>query len=195
MPSVFRLVVATLLVASPIRVGAQGTLIFNNRNLTDPVTGGIYHARVTLPDGSGARGSAFTAGLFVVEPGSLRLVFTTTFREVNDVVAGYFAGGGSYVTIPGIPRNSPATLRVRVWETTAGSYDNAVASGRYYGEFATGQPDNNLFIPALGPPPGALPDADLSGIQPLTLVPEPSVWMLFAFGALACLCASQRRGV
>ena len=98
------------------------------------------------------------------------------------------------MTIPGIPRYSPATLRVRVWETTAGSYENAVASGRYYGEFATGQPDNNLFIPALGPPPGGpLPDPDLSGIQPLTLVPEPSVWTLLAFGALACLCARRRR--
>jgi hypothetical protein len=56
---------------------------------------------------------------------------------------------------------------------------------KLYGEFATGQPDNNLFLPRLGGDPfGILLPPTLDGLKPLTLIPEPGVLTLFAMGAV-----------
>ena len=163
---------------------AQGSILFNNRGLTDPATGVRYDARVTLPDGTGAAGDAFTAGLFLVEGASLSLLGTTRFRSTSAQAAGFFLPEPGIIYVPGIPSGSSATFRVRVWETSAGSYDDAVARRMLHGEFQTDQPNNNLFIPALGPPPfGPISHPDLSGIHPLTLqVPEPTMGMLLIFG-------------
>jgi hypothetical protein len=53
-------------------------------------------------------------------------------------------------SVPGVPSGAPATFRVRVWETTAGSYENAVSTGACYGEFPTVSGNGEVFVPALG---------------------------------------------
>jgi hypothetical protein len=187
----FNLFCATIPFAQLI-VLAQGTLTFDNRNLTDPITGSRYEAPVSLPDGSAAAGDAFTAGLFLVQPGSLSLLATTTFR--TGAGAGFFLPPLSVVSVPGIPSGSAATFRARVWETAAGSFENAVAGRMLHGEFPTGDPENNLFVPALGPslPTGVLPP-DMSGIRPLTLqVPEPAFVALLALGGTMFAVARRR---
>jgi hypothetical protein len=171
---------------------AQGTIIFNNRSLTDRASGLIYHAPVTLPDGTGASGSEFTAGLFLVEGQQTTLLATTYFR--TGPAAGFVVQLPDTVKVPGILPGSPATFRARVWETSAGSYEGAVQRHMLHGEFLTGQPDNNLFVPALGPPPGGpFVDPDLSGIQPLTLVPEPATGVLLILGAFICFAVGRGR--
>jgi hypothetical protein len=170
---------------------AQGTILFSNRNLADPRTGALYDAPVSLPNGTRAEGGAFTAGLFVVEGDQLRLVHSRQFR--TGIGAGFFLQDPNPIEIGGVAPGSPATFRVRVWETSAGSYDNAVANQMLRGEFATGQPENNLSVPYVGPPPAnALPEANLSGIQPLTLVPEPTVTAMFVGGGIIWVAAWRR---
>jgi hypothetical protein len=177
-----RLIVFALLFYIARLAYAQGTILFSNRNLTDPLTGAIYHAPVTLPDGSAAAGSAFTAGLFLVEPTGLKLIGTTFLRP--GVGAGFWQAVG--FDVPSVAPGAPATFRARVWETSAGSYESAIGSMLLHGEFATGQADNNLFVNALGHPTAPLPTPDLSGIQPLTLVPEPAAGALLILGGFIC---------
>src|SRR5688500_1837850 len=115
-------VLSILVIANPFSARSQGTIIFDNKNLTDPTRGGIYHAPVTLPDETPLAGTAFTAGLFHVQSGSLTLLATSTFRSEFGI--GFFTEP-QLVGVPGVPEGSPATFRVRVWETSAGSYDAA----------------------------------------------------------------------
>ena len=163
---------------------AQATVTFHNRNLTDPRHGTIYHAPVLLPDGSGA-GPEFTPGLFLVTPGGPVLLAMTSLRGG--------AGGGFFspqivVRVPGLATVSTATFRVRVWETRAGSYDNAVANGFCFGEFQTTSGNNEITVVLSSDNlPGPLVPPSLNGILPLTLtcIPEPSTLSLaFILGLL-----------
>jgi hypothetical protein len=77
---------------------AQGTIFFNNRSLRLPDDSCCYDAPVTLPDGSGAAGETFTAGLFLVKESSLTVLATTSFR--TGVAAGYFLDP-PVVSVPG----------------------------------------------------------------------------------------------
>jgi hypothetical protein len=125
-----------------------------------------------------------------VQGNSLTPVTTAPFR-----IGGFFPEGGAYVaTVPGVPPGAAATFRVRVWETSAASYENAVATGLLHGEFTTGQPENDLYISALGPPPGGpLLGPDLYGIQPLTLMPEPTAAALLSLAGFFCLSLKRRK--
>jgi hypothetical protein len=83
---------------------------------------------------------------------------------------------------------------VRVWETGAGSYENAITSGMLHGEFPTGQPNNDLLLPRLGGDPNDhLFPAPLDGIQPFTLVPEPTTCAILALGGFLCFSLSRRK--
>ena len=174
-----------------VRVHGQGLIVFYNRNLIDPDSGARYDAPVTLPDGTGVYGSAFTAGLFVARADGLELLSSTLFHE-PPAGAGIFAQSQG-LEVPDIPSGAPATFRVRVWETLAGSYEAAVASGRYYGEFRTKSGSSDIFIPHLGfpNPPGTVRIPDMSGIQPLTLVPEPGTLALASLGGGVILLAQK----
>jgi hypothetical protein len=64
-----------------------------------------------------------------------------------------------------------------------------------HGEFPTDNPQNDLFIPALGPirPIGIFLPPDLGGIRPLTLqVPEPGFMALLALGGTVFAVARRR---
>jgi hypothetical protein len=189
MNSRFSLFCAGAIIFTNGAVLGQGTIIFYNRNLTDPNTGASYQARVTLPDGTGAEGGAFTAGLFLVQPNGLELLKTMPFRE--GAAPGYLLL--EVVIVPGIPSGSPAIFRARVWETAAGSFEAAMNLGKLHGEFRTQDGDNNIFIARLGSQFGqAFGTPDLSGIQPLTLVPEPSVLALVALAAFLMATTLRR---
>jgi hypothetical protein len=154
---------------------AQGTVAFNNR-----VTSIGLDAPIRMPDGVTGVGPGYSAALFlsgssganVLIPSSL-----TTFRA---------GAGAAYVvpsvaTVAGFAAGTVANLKIRAWDTTAGSYEAALASGKGYGESAEFQ------VTLTEPPafPADLP-ATLQGFN-VTIVPEPTTLALGALGAAALL--------
>jgi hypothetical protein len=103
---------------------AQGTINFNTRipeaGLDAPVTISIF--------GEGP-GPAYSAGLFLLNDGVLRLISdsVTTFSDgtANPQLAKYI--DPVIVEIPGIPAGSSATLHMRAWLTGAGSYEATIS--------------------------------------------------------------------
>ena len=170
-----KLLVALTAVLVSVSTFGQGTVFFNNR----PSTG---DARVSRQDGTGA-GAGITAQLFLVNGSTLTpLTPTTTFRDTSAAAA--FFVNALDLAVPGIPAGSPATLRMRAYSTSAGSYDAALAGAGLYGESA------NVTIQALGgitPAGGIVPTPELAGLQGFTLVPEPSTIALGILGAAALL--------
>lgn len=166
---------------------AQGSIFFYNRGLRDP-DGRLYEAPVSLPNGSLAEGDRFTAGLFLVNADQLTLIGTSPFRPGG--AAGFFFP--TVFDVPGVLPGSSGTFRARVWESAAGSYDAAVATGLLHGEFPTFRGDNTFVVgplaPRGGPGPIDLPSTD--GILPFTLIPEPSSAVTFCVGALIFFLAT-----
>ena len=156
---------------------AQGTVFCNNR----PSTG---DARFSNWDGTGL-GEGFTAQLFLVNGSTLTaLTPTTTFRTTSPAAA-YFINPLDIV-VPGIPAGSPATFRVRVYNSAAGSYEAAVHRGE----------SNDVTVQQLGgitPAGGIVPTPELAGLQGFALVPEPSIVPLGILGAAAFLFHRRRR--
>src|SRR5687768_7858769 len=143
------------LLISILTTFSQGILNFHNRGQHDPSMPPFYDAWVTLPDGTRAAGNAFTAGLYLVNPNdTLTLLATSPFRTGPG--AGLIVQA-STIPVPGHPPFSPATFRARVWETVAGSFENAAAAGMLHGEFPTRFPNNNIPIAELGTPFGIQP--------------------------------------
>ena len=159
---------------------AQGSLIFNNRTQTGD-------APVTRPNGLGA-GAGITAQLYLVGAGGALtpLTPTTTFRTTS-AAAAFFVTEINPFTITGILPGQTATVRMRAWETAAGSYEAAVNTAWLSGQ------SNDVIIPQLGGTPAGggapIPTPSLNGLQGfgLTSVPEPSTMALGIFGAAALL--------
>ena len=156
---------------------AQGTLIFNNRTQAGD-------APVSRPGGAGA-GAGITAQLYLVPAGGgapVPLTPTTTFRT-GSAAAAYFVTEINPFTITGIQAGQNATVRLRAWETAAGSYEAAAAGGGLWGQ------SNDVTVQLGGTPPvGApIPTPSLNGLQGFTLVPEPSTMALGVLGAAALL--------
>ena len=153
---------------------AQGSLIFNNRTQTGD-------APVTRPDGTGA-GAGITAQLYLVGAGGVLtpLTPTTTFRTTS-AAAAFFVTEINPFVITGILPGQSATVRMRAWETPAGSYEAAVLRGE----------SNDVVIPQLGGTPAGggapIPTPSLNGLQAFALVPEPSTMALGILGAAALL--------
>ena len=156
---------------------AQGTVFFNNRTSTGDVPFLRY------PGGPGL-GEGFTAQLFLVNGPTLTpLTPATTFRTSSPAATPYI--NAVDIIVPNIPAGSPATFRVRVYETAAGSYDAAVSSGfMAYGETA------DVTVAQLGgitPTGGIVPTPDLAGLGGFFFIPEPSTLALGLLGAAALL--------
>lgn len=155
---------------------AQGIIFFNNRT-------SLGDAPVTRPDGTGA-GAGFTAQLFLLNGSTFTpLTPTTTFRASSPAAA--FFINPLDIVVPGVPAGSPATFRMRVFETSAGSWDVASAANSTFwrGESA------NVQVPQLGGinPPDGMPTPDLAGLKAFTIIPEPSTLALAILGAAALL--------
>jgi hypothetical protein len=157
---------------------AQGTVIFNNRTQSGD-------APVSRPDGTGA-GAGITAQLYLVPAGGgtpVPLTPTTTFRSTS-AAAAYFVTAIDEFAVTGVLPGQPATLRLRAWETAAGSYEVASAGGGLWGQ------SNDVTISQLGGTPvgGApIPTPSLNGLQGFALIPEPSTMALGILGAAALL--------
>lgn len=157
---------------------AQGTVFFNNRTSTGDVP-------FTRLDGSGL-GEGFTAQLFLVNGLTLTpLTPTTTFRTTSPATTPYIHALD--IVVPSVPAGSPATFRIRVFETAAGSYDAAVSGLYMYGQTA----DVNVAqLGGVTPTGGIVPTPDLAGLGNFVYVPEPST---IAFGVLGAAALLYRR--
>jgi hypothetical protein len=168
---------------------AQGTIFFNNRGLTD-ANGNTYNALVFRPDGTTQAGDGFTAGLFLASdrnnPNATPLA-TSVFRTSAQVNPGGIANPVD-VAIPGTPVQGIATLLVRAWETSAGSYANSTIRGQSL-DFTTsplGGPN-----PISGQPPFTSPGMG-PNFQGFTMVPEPTTIALGALGIGALLLRRRK---
>ena len=139
-------------------------------------------APVLRPDGVGA-GAGYSAQLFLVVDGNYTaLTPATVFRTDVPAAAAYVVDPGTPVTVPGFAPQSTAPLVLRAWETSAGSWENALIRG----ESALAQID-------LGG--GTLPPTNLEGLAGFTMVviPEPTTLALGLLGAGALLLRRRRK--
>jgi hypothetical protein len=156
---------------------AQGTVIFNNRTQAGD-------APISRPDGTGA-GAGISAQLYLqTAPGVFTaLTPATTFRTAS-AAAAFFVNEINPFTVQGVLPGQSATFQVRAWDTTAGSYENAVAQNALRGASASFTIAQLGGTPAGGAP---IPTPSLNGLTAFTLVPEPSTIALGVLGAAALL--------
>jgi hypothetical protein len=161
---------------------AQGTLTFNNRNLTGP-NGTTYNVPFCpISDPANA-----TAQMFLVTGTGASVTYTPLF-PVNTFRAApnqQFLTGPVTVSVTGwAPGTTGLQFVVRVWEGS--SYDSAAARSQS-GIFTVGPlggttADGQIFLPPdLGGPGG------IGGLQVWTCMPEPSASILALLGAAALL--------
>ena len=172
-----KLLVTLAAVLVSVSTFAQGQIIFNNRTPSGD-------APVSRPNGLGA-GAGITAQLYLVGAGGALtpLTPTTTFRTTS-AAAAFFVTDINPFAVQGVLPGQSATFRMVAWETTAGSYENAVATGALNGA------SNDVLVNQLGGTPqgGApIPPPALNGLQAFTLIPEPSTMALGVLGAAALL--------
>jgi hypothetical protein len=165
-------------------VYAQGLIGFSNADIPNAAGTGTYNARIMMPDGTTPATGAFTVGLFNAA-GTL-LTSTTILAGAP----GLFVG--DEVAVPGAAAGSTAQLTVRAWETSAGSFANALIRGE---ATFTSAP---LGGPNPTPPPPAIFTPSLNGFGSeatqigLIMVPEPSTYALGVLG-LGALAMMRRR--
>lgn len=152
----------------------QGFIHFSTR-----VAGGI-DAPITYLDGTGP-GPSFSAALYLVHVSGTETLLPdsiTTFR--SGAGAAYIVS--KIVKVPVVPAGTPATFRIRAWETSAGDYFNAWNHGE------------SIPFTVIPTEPPDLP-ADLPASVPgfLIGVPEPSTICLLAAGAAVLLMWRRRR--
>jgi len=175
---------ATLLASSLLGLAAyaQGTLNFVN-------AGGGVNAPIYMNDGTTKVGTGFTAELFAgTSAANMVSVAQTGFP--SGAGAGYFQGG--VVTLASIAPGATATLQLKVWATSSGSY-NAASSANLANTWG----QSSIFTVATGgvgsPPstPSAL--TGLTSFNLNTSVPEPSSLALAGLGAAAMLVFRRRK--
>lgn len=151
--------------------------------------GADVDAPVIISGTQNGPGPTWSAGLYLQGAGGslTPLTPTTTFRDgsVNPTAAKYVLNVDP-VVVPGIAPGNPATVVMRAWLTSLGSFDAAKASGGGFGESVP------LTIASLGG--GLLVDSNLSGLQGFSVlpVPEPSVIALGVLGASALLLRRRK---
>lgn len=185
---------------------AQGTVTFFNNNIVDPATGNTYRAGIyveTLPDPNDPTGPAiapagpdYLVGLFLPSNPNTPLKYidgtpaVTTLRSTT--AQEVFARTGD-VIVDGAPPNTSATLLVRAWSKSAGSYENVVLTpGARRAEVTfTSKP---LGGPNPDPQSPAFFTPDMAPFQGLVIpiLPEPSTIAL-GFVGIAALLFHRRR--
>jgi len=159
--------------AACVSAAAQGMIDFANRNRWANIDAPVFR-----PDGTGA-GAGFTAGLFRVwDDGSLTPLATVGFRTTSPDVTPYFVSKTVY--LPGTWSGDVVTVRMRAWETAAGSYEAALIRGE--------SNDIRVTLHAYFP-------VDLIGLQGFTMVvvPEPPPGALLVLSGGLGLLAARRR--
>jgi len=171
-----KLILAVAAVMVSVAAFAQGQITFNNR------VAGVVDARVTDVGGAGV-GAGFTAQLFGGPDGAAATALTallpsTTFRTSSAAAQGYV--NGVVVDVPGIAPGLKASVQMRVFD--AGNAQVGASTP--------------ITITLGG---GTLPPANLSsdgtlagGMQPFSVVPEPSTIALAALGIGAMLLRRRK---
>lgn len=166
--------------AAHLSLRGQGLLAFDNHDLVAS-DGTIYQAPITDPSGKPLTGS-WTAELFRVQAGDLLLPLqpTTVFR--SGAAAGFLLS--QPVVIEDQPPGGSVRVKVRVWDTRAGSWDNSPMRGES-GEF---------IVTGLGGNIGPIPAPHLNGMRSFSVlpVPEPRILLLAALGIVALLAKTRR---
>jgi hypothetical protein len=159
---------------------AQGTLNFNTR-----FTAAGVNAPVVLSTGGGP-GPSYSAALYLVSGGTDTLVpnSTTTFRDGSTTAALAQYVNPITVEIPGVGTGGTATLKIKAWQTSLGTYETA--------QLARGESAVFTTTPLGGgpTPPGDLPSS-LQGFT-VNVIPEPSTIALGALGAAALLLRRRK---
>jgi hypothetical protein len=176
---------ATFLASASYAQGQIAQVLFANKvgkAVDSPVT--LTGTNPILGPGPG-----WTAQLFLEETdGSLTpLTPTSTFRPPG-AGAAYIADRywiPKIVDVPGINPGEQAIFVVRVWLTSAGSFEAALPSG-----FIGGSSPFTVFVGG-----GLLPPGLMTTLQafPAIAIPEPSALALSVLGSSALLLLRQRR--
>jgi hypothetical protein len=158
----------------------QGSLLFDTSvpgQVNAPVTRDSYFGPTT---GRGP-GAGYTAQLFLVGAGGslTPLLPATTFKTSS--AADEFFVNPVVVTVPGVPPGSPATLQMRMWDSSRPNYDLSTFRGQ-----------SANFTATVGGDP--LPPANLMGLQPFSFpgLPEPGTVALSLLGAAALLLGRRK---
>jgi hypothetical protein len=169
-------------ILSAVSAYSQGTVLFNTK------TTGV-DAPVTLSTGGKAMGPQYVGQLYAGASASALAPVGSAVPFRSDAGAGYITGGGS-VVVPGIAGGSPASVQLRAWDSTQGSYDAATSKGS--------SAAITVNLGGAGNPPG-LP-ANLTGLSGFAInvagpgnVPEPSTIALAALGGAAALFLRRRK--
>lgn len=185
-----RILVTVALIGVTAAAFGQGTVIFDNRNLTTgpaPVTVGV--------GGTNASGPAWSAQLYSAAGDQRANLSALTAAETRGAFRGginagfvQLSGTNPFTTAPVDQEvtvtsvaNGPATIQMRAWDSQFSTYEAAVAANGWYGSSAP------IFLAATGG--GLLPAVELTGLQgfAMTIVPEPSTLALGALGLAALL--------
>ncbi len=174
-PTMKKVLLCCLAFAGVGKACGQAVILFDNR----VAGGGEVDAPVFRPDGTGA-GAGFTAGLFLVRAdGSLEPLFpTTTFNISPPRWTPYVRE--EFIFFPETWGGEVVTVRMRAWETAAGSFEAALIRG----ESNDVQVGLHVGFPM-----------SLVGLQGFTMVvvPEPGAGALLALGGAALALAGGRR--
>jgi hypothetical protein len=192
-----RLIPFLVLLAGTAGAFAQGTVFFNNNNLT-PTTA-IPDRLVRNVDGQPLLGSdfaspaTFVAQLYWSTDGGSSFTAHTAaaarFRPAGVNPAGTWVGGNRTLPAGVGGVGTTVTLQVRAWDSVGGTltYDQAVAQGRLRGAslpFA--------YTQIASVPPGAA-DTWMQNFAGFSLVPEPSVIGLAVVGVGALFMLRRRK--
>jgi len=183
-----KLILASVLAAALANVTAfgQGQLIFGVSGAVNSIKAdSAAAAKLGIATGANIPGAGrFTADLYYAPltagnpPADTALVGGQMGAAYSIVAPGTIAGG-TRTTPATTAGGADAWFQVRVWETTFGSFDAAVAGGGAYGK-------SSVFRFTTSAPPTGVPQTINGVVSPfvVTVVPEPST---LAFGALGLL--------
>lgn len=190
---------ALALVLASLGAYAQGKMIFGNDSLHLIV----FHPFYLTPDYWPYAGQpvpqsvfpSFTAQVYAgTSPSTMTLQLTRSGSEVGAILLDPGRLASANFVLGGVPGGEPAYFQVLLFETVAGSYDNAVANYFVHGgsPVFTATPGPGLAYNSMvihgGPSFSTWPDAPIV----LSTIPEPSSVALATLGVIALL--AQRRG-
>jgi len=189
---------------------AQGTIVFQNRNIPTASGSGTYNVPIweynpavgIQQNGAGDLAGGVTVGLFT-QGGTLigsSLLRTDVAPSLN---SSFFATAAQTLTVPNSAPGSTPTLLVRAWQGGAADAAAAKAAGLQYMDETT-NPENTFTSRALGGTPagGGLPitppgmtgwgNENGQGLE-LNQVPEPATIALGVLGIGAVVLMRRRK--
>lgn len=176
------------LVASTVAAFAQGKITLGNDSL-HLITSSETGAPLALNGFSGLTLQLMGG----TSAGSLALQTTITGSAINSLAVDPGRINNTGITLTGIAGGSTAFLQLLFWNTSAGSYANALAQGYGYGSSPIFTVVAGSFAPSsivLHNAPGNSTWAD----APLSIaVPEPSSMVLAGLGAASLLLFRRRK--